>query len=370
DLQAQLARVGIPASLADSPVSRVPIDALALLLRHLQHDMRDEMLGLASSAVKRGTFALAGQQMGRCANLRDALHTGFDIYRLALPDFRARLRVKGTVTSMPAERHDSTAAPWLPRSAPGRDRGGDPGLKRGGDPGSDPGGERATISLVHRRGSAPSSFLESAFLYWVVGVASWLVQQRIPVLDVRLRGNGPPNWYGDVDERIFNVPTRFEASVASVTFEAHWLARPVAIGSAELRRFIADAPAHLLAPFRQRCGAAEQVRLRLHAHLGAVLPSLEQTAWSLRMTPHSLRRRLADEGRSFQDIKNHLRRDMAIEQLVHSSSKIDQIALGLGFSECSTFHRSFKLWTGLSPGEYRRLHRMDSGYRAQDHGPR
>jgi AraC-like DNA-binding protein len=30
------------------------------------------------------------------------------------------------------------------------------------------------------------------------------------------------------------------------------------------------------------------------------------------------------------------------------------IAERLGFSEPSTFHRAFKKWTGVSPGEYRR----------------
>ena len=31
-----------------------------------------------------------------------------------------------------------------------------------------------------------------------------------------------------------------------------------------------------------------------------------------------------------------------------------EIAERLGFSEPSTFHRAFKKWTGVSPGEYRR----------------
>ena len=29
----------------------------------------------------------------------------------------------------------------------------------------------------------------------------------------------------------------------------------------------------------------------------------------------------------------------------------------LGFSEASTFHRAFKKWTGVAPGEYRQRHR-------------
>ena len=33
------------------------------------------------------------------------------------------------------------------------------------------------------------------------------------------------------------------------------------------------------------------------------------------------------------------------------------IADQLGFSEASTFHRAFKTWTGVAPGEYRQRHR-------------
>ena len=32
---------------------------------------------------------------------------------------------------------------------------------------------------------------------------------------------------------------------------------------------------------------------------------------------------------------------------------LQEVALRLGFSEPSTFHRAFKKWTGVAPGEYR-----------------
>jgi len=156
------------------------------------------------------------------------------------------------------------------------------------------------------------------------------------------------------------VPEHFHERASRLSLDSAWLAEPVAVDAACLRRLLSDAPAGLLAPFCQRNGLGEQVRLRLHAQLGKDMPSLEQTAWSLRITPHSLRRRLAEEGRSFLDIKNELRRDAAIDLLVHSSLKLEDIAEWLGFSESSTFHRSFKLWTGLSPGEYRRAHWMEA----------
>jgi AraC-like DNA-binding protein len=42
--------------------------------------------------------------------------------------------------------------------------------------------------------------------------------------------------------------------------------------------------------------------------------------------------------------------------LTRSSLPLGDISQQLAFSEPSTFHRSFKLWTGVAPGEYRRIH--------------
>jgi AraC-like DNA-binding protein len=74
----------------------------------------------------------------------------------------------------------------------------------------------------------------------------------------------------------------------------------------------------------------------------------------MNMTPATLRRRLHEDGTSFQAIKDQLRRDLAISHLSHSKRSTMDIGLELGFSERSAFHRAFKKWTGASPGEFRR----------------
>lgn len=70
-------------------------------------------------------------------------------------------------------------------------------------------------------------------------------------------------------------------------------------------------------------------------------------------SPQTLRRHLREEGSSFQELKDHLRRDLAIYYLGRNEMTIEIIAEQLGFSEPSAFHRAFKKWTGLTPGAYR-----------------
>ena len=83
------------------------------------------------------------------------------------------------------------------------------------------------------------------------------------------------------------------------------------------------------------------------------MPSLEAVSATLALTPQTLRRRLRDEGHGFQEIKDELRRDAAIALLAQPELTLLDIAMRVGFSDASTFHRAFKAWTGLAPGAYR-----------------
>ena len=71
--------------------------------------------------------------------------------------------------------------------------------------------------------------------------------------------------------------------------------------------------------------------------------------------PHAtLQRRLANEGTSFQSLKDALRHDVAIVRLNTSAVPLATVAYELGFADSSPFQRVFKGWTGSAPGAYRR----------------
>ena len=59
------------------------------------------------------------------------------------------------------------------------------------------------------------------------------------------------------------------------------------------------------------------------------------------------------EGNSYQGIQDQLRRDTAILRLCTTSLSIADIGRLLGFQEPSAFHRAFKKWCGVQPGQYR-----------------
>ena len=74
------------------------------------------------------------------------------------------------------------------------------------------------------------------------------------------------------------------------------------------------------------------------------------------MSAPTLRRRLKAENVTFQELKDQCRCEAAIAYLSRPDLSINAVATLMGFTDPSAFHRSFKKWTGMPPGEYRQRH--------------
>jgi len=97
-----------------------------------------------------------------------------------------------------------------------------------------------------------------------------------------------------------------------------------------------------------------QVRTYLEAHLGSD-PDIDTTAKVLGYSRRTLTRRLREEATSFLQIKDQLRRSLALQLLIANRLPVEAIAGRVGFVDLTTFHRAFKKWTGTTPLAYRRL---------------
>jgi AraC-like DNA-binding protein len=84
------------------------------------------------------------------------------------------------------------------------------------------------------------------------------------------------------------------------------------------------------------------------------LPNAEAVAGQLNMSARTLHRKLAAEGTSFQALKDTFRTELAIQYVSRPELSLDAIATLMGFHDNSAFYRSFKKWTGVSPGQFRR----------------
>jgi AraC-like DNA-binding protein len=62
---------------------------------------------------------------------------------------------------------------------------------------------------------------------------------------------------------------------------------------------------------------------------------------------------LKREGTTFQQLKDEARCEAAKLWLDRPELSINEVALQMGFTDPSAFHRSFKKWTGQTPGQFR-----------------
>lgn len=308
DVAPLLARADIPASLLESPLARVTQQQYAALIFALRRRLRDELWGLCGKPLPIGSFAHACRMLMGCRTLGDALQSGLRYYRLLLADFTPRLDVRADL---------------------------------------------ASLCLVPRRPvSAPLSYALRTFSFFAYGLACWLVARRVPLTSVQY----PSDWrvsQGDAVS-LFQAPIREGAQRVGWACERRWLDLPVVQNGQSLAEFLRQAPASLLVRYRDQTSITERIRRVLRRHLAEEPPSLNEIGRQFAMTPQTLRRRLREEGQGFRTIKDDLRRDAAIEYLTRPDLTLHEVAAMLGFSEASTFHRAFKGWTGVAPGEYRR----------------
>ncbi|AQV97073.1 AraC family transcriptional regulator [Cupriavidus necator] len=309
DIDALLRRADISPALLASPSARVTQGQYAALIRTLRRVMRDELWGLLDRPVSPGVFAQVCRNLIHCATLEDAIRAGLRVYRLHIDAFAPRLHVSAD-------------------------------------------GKTATVVLHPRApASACRSFAESTFVFHAYALVNWLVAGQVPLTRVDL--SAAPSQGGPETERVFKTAVHYGQPVSVLHFDAACLRLPVMQDAASLREFLRETPRNLLIRYRDNSCLAERIRQHLRSHLDDELPSLEQMAQLLRLTPQTLRRRLRDEGRGYQSIKDSLRRDVAIGMMERPGMTLQDVALRLGFSEPSTFHRAFKKWTGVAPGEYR-----------------
>jgi AraC-like DNA-binding protein len=104
---------------------------------------------------------------------------------------------------------------------------------------------------------------------------------------------------------------------------------------------------------RAALGARSRARDAIVARLGSGDMCMESVAARLAMSVPTLRRRLEDEGTTFTDLVDDVRRDLAERYLRDPGRSISEIATLLGFAHAPAFHKAFRRWKGVTPSAHR-----------------
>jgi AraC-like DNA-binding protein len=149
----------------------------------------------------------------------------------------------------------------------------------------------------------------------------------------------------------FAAPLTFQANRLGLAYAARDLDRPISEGNQQLHEL---ASRHLDNQLpRGRTPFTTQVRQAIEALLGTGTCGHRQVANALYVHPRTMQRRLNDEGTTFEDIKDLVRRDLAGRYLAQPDLPLNQVTALLDYSEQSALGRSCRRWFHATPREFR-----------------
>jgi AraC-like DNA-binding protein len=309
DTDALLQAAGLSEDMLGQAKTRIAPVQLANMIRLQMRMANDEFLGLSSQRSQYGVFSLLCEQLMHCATLGEVLLHTQRFYNLITEEIHLSLEVVA----------DEQA--------------------------------QFMIKVPEMEQAPPSLLTELLLLIWH-RFPSWLVGQTIQLDKVQLDYARPD--HADEYRLLFPCPCQFDSGYSALFFDASQLQLPVVKQASMLRQYLNDVP---LQWFRKQAYndiyTAKTLAL-LQQSESIHQQSIEKVAARLNITSRTLRRKLTSEGSHFQQLKDNLSRDQAINLLTNPAIKIKQISQLIGFPETAGFIRAFKRWTGLAPGDYRK----------------
>lgn len=305
EMASLLERSGLQSS-PMAPSQRVTLNEIARLYQLAAPETGDEMMGLWSRPIRPRALQHLVTVQRDASSLGSALYRFSTFWNLLLDDFHLELRT---------EQH-----------------------------------EMELVLVPYSDATRPQRFGHMLILKLAHGLLSWLSGSETPVKAVRF-AFARPDFAADYAV-VFPCSVEFDALQTSILFDPRQFSRPITRSSAEASAFLERAPLDWIFTGSRAHTNSLRVRAFLYGTTWQTC-QLPDAARALKMTARTLNRRLKEEGTSFQDIKDALRRDIAILALQQGATSIEQIAYDTGFSAPANFHRAFRKWTNRTPGSYR-----------------
>lgn len=164
-------------------------------------------------------------------------------------------------------------------------------------------------------------------------------------------------------ERFFGAPVRLEHSEDALLLDREVLDLPLRSADPALHRVLERYLRGDLDTLEPTRSLELEVRAAIRRALPEQNAGLDAVAAHVGLSPRVLQKRLQQAGTSYQELLDKVREAQAKRYLAQPNLSLAGTALALGYSDVTAFHRAFKRWTGVTPGDFRRRAGVDGGPR-------
>lgn len=150
------------------------------------------------------------------------------------------------------------------------------------------------------------------------------------------------------------LPTYFGVALThgqryAVTFDLKDAQRPFVTTDASMWQFFEPTLEQRIKDSDANVSMCERVRMALHELLPSGRTELSDVAQALSVSTRTVQRRLGHEGRTFREILEATRAQLAMHYLKHSQLTTAEIAFLIGYDDPNSLYPAFRSWTGATP---------------------
>lgn len=193
--------------------------------------------------------------------------------------------------------------------------------------------------------------LNEFLLIGLLRIINASAQKPMPVTKICCEHSRPKN--KAEESQFFSAPVKYGQKTNVIIFKSSYLNERFLTANNSLFKILDDALSQHIYTSDKTFDLIEAVSNEITRIMPFEKISIEQIAKNLSLSASTLRRRLANENTSFQDIKQRTMEKHAKYLLAETNFQLYPIALELGYSELSAFSRAFRSWSGESPQKYR-----------------
>lgn len=204
---------------------------------------------------------------------------------------------------------------------------------------------------AHRLPADVRDFLVERDLAAIHAVAGELLGTPLRPVAVELEAAGPSTDGSSGRVDAFGTRPAYGCARSALLISAADLATPLPQANAQSRAMAEALCRDVVSRRRARTGVTQQTRVLITQHLLHGAPMAE-VARGLGLSERTLRRRLGEEGTSYQELLDEVRASLATELLTRARLGVEDVALRLGYAEASSFIHAFRRWHRTTPAAY------------------